>query len=240
VISVLEVDAVNTYYGLSQALFDVSLEIKEGEVVSLLGRNGAGKTTTLRSIIGLNLPRTGIVNLYGKDITKAQPFSRARQGMGFVPEDRRIFPDLTVEENLIVAQKSGVAVGEDIKGEWTIERVYGLFTKLREMRRRSGKNLSGGEQQMLTMARALMGNPRLLLLDEVSEGLAPNIVMMLKQHLLELKKTGISMLMSEQNVTFISGLCDRAYVLENGEIRYQGTMEHLEHNKDEWEQHLGV
>lgn len=238
--NILEVNSINSYYGLSHALFDVSLKIKEGEVVSLLGRNGAGKTTTLRSIMGLNLPQTGTVMFYGKDITKVQVHKRAQQGIGFVPEDRRIFPELTVEENLIVAEKSSKAAEVDRKDKWTIERLYGLFPKLQELQDRLGKTLSGGEQQMLTIARALMGNPKLLLLDEVSEGLAPSIVKMLKEHLLELKKTGMSMLLCEQNLMFVSELSDRAYIVENGEIRYQGTMDHLEHNRGEWEHYLAV
>ncbi|GAB6173958.1 ABC transporter ATP-binding protein [Paradesulfitobacterium aromaticivorans] len=238
--NILEVNSVNSYYGLSHALFDVSLEIKEGEVVSLLGRNGAGKTTTLRSIMGFNIPQTGTVMFCGKDITKIQVYKRSQQGIGFVPEDRRIFPELTVEENLIVAEKSGKAAETDGKGKWSIEQVYEMFPKLQELRLRFGKNLSGGEQQMLTIARALMGNPKLLLLDEVSEGLAPSIVKMLKEHLLELKKTGMSMLLCEQNLMFVSELSDRAYIVENGEIRYEGTMDHLEHNRSEWEQYLSV
>ncbi len=232
--NILELHGINTYYGLSHILFDLSLEVHEGEVVGLLGRNGAGKTTTLRSVIGLNYPNSGKIVFYGQDMTRTPAYVRSRKGMGYVPEDRRIFPELTVEENLKVAQK------DTKKGEWTLERVYQLFPALEPMRNRNGKTLSGGEQQMLTVARALMGNPQLLLLDEVSEGLAPAIVKALKECLLELKKTGISMLVCEQNLAFVTELSDRAYIMENGELRYQGDMAQLERDRGKWEQYLAV
>lgn len=229
----LEVVKINTYYGLSHVLFDLSMEVNEGEVVAILGRNGAGKTTTLRSIMGLNIPLSGKVLLWGEDVTKLPAYARARRGVGYVPEDRRIFPDLTVEENLKVGER-------DSGGFWSLERVYQLFPALEPMRHRLGKTLSGGEQQMLSIARALMGNPRLLLLDEVSEGLAPAVVKTLKECLLELKKTGISMVLCEQNFAFVAELSDRAYVIENGEIRYHGTMAHLEQHRSQWERYLAV
>lgn len=231
---VLELVGINAYYGLSHVLFDLSLIIEEGEVVSLLGRNGAGKTTTLRTIMGLNPPlSSGKIFFYGQEVTRLPAYKRAQMGMGFVPEDRRIFPDLTVEENLRVAQKNA-------GGRWTLESVYALFPALEPMRHRPGKTLSGGEQQMLTIARALMGNPTLLLLDEVSEGLAPAIVRTLKECLLQLKRAGISMLVCEQNLAFVSELSDRAYVIENGEIRYQGSMIQLERDRSRWERYLVV
>jgi branched-chain amino acid transport system ATP-binding protein len=214
----LAVEEVFTSYGLSQVLFGVSLDVAAGECVCLLGRNGVGKTTTMRSIMGLTPPRQGRVMWKGRDVSGRQPYQIADLGIGFVPEDRRIFADLTVWENLDVAARSrGGASG------WTLERVFDLFPKLRELVDRQGGFLSGGEQQMLTIARTLMGNPELLLLDEPSEGLAPLVVDHLKEQIGRLKQDGLTILLAEQNVDFCLDLADRVYVLEKGRIRYEGT-----------------
>jgi branched-chain amino acid transport system ATP-binding protein len=214
----LEVVAVNTFYGLSHILFDVSLRVGDGEVVALLGRNGAGKTTTIKTIMGLAPPRSGRVVWHGEDITGRQPFEIAARGIGFVPEERRIFPNLTVRENLEV----GIKPGRDGRRAWTLERVYTLFPQLKELERRKGGYLSGGEQQMLTIARTLMGNPDLLLLDEPSEGLAPTVVEQLAHQIRDLKREGVSILLCEQNSAFALALSDRAYIIEKGVIRHEG------------------
>jgi branched-chain amino acid transport system ATP-binding protein len=215
---ILAVEKIYTAYGLSQVLFGVSLEVAAGECVCLLGRNGVGKTTTMRSIMGLTAPRQGRVVWKGRDIAGREPYQVADLGIGFVPEDRRIFADLSVWENLDVAARS-----RDGTAAWTLERVFDLFPKLRELVSRPGGFLSGGEQQMLTIARTLMGNPELLLLDEPSEGLAPLVVDHLKEQIARLKQDGLTILLAEQNVEFCLDLADRVYVLEKGHIRYEGT-----------------
>ena len=211
--SLLDVRDVHTAYGLSRVLFGVSVEVRPGECVCLLGRNGVGKSTTMRSIIGLTPPQAGRVTWKGTDITGWAPYRVARAGIGFVPEDRRIFADLTVWENLDVARKPG---------PWTVERVFDLFPKLRDLSGRNGGFLSGGEQQMLTIARTLMGNPELLLLDEPSEGLAPLVVDHLLEQIARLKREGLTILLAEQNVEFSLALAERVYVLEKGSIRFSG------------------
>jgi len=218
--ALLELSHVETYYGDSHILFDLSLEVGEGEVVCLLGRNGAGKTTTVRSIIGLTPPRAGRITLRGRDLAGLPPFRIARSGIGYVPEDRRIFPNLSVGENLEVARKANG--GDRV---WTEQRVWELFPHLRELRHRPAGRLSGGEQQMLTIARTLMGNPEVLLLDEPSEGLAPLVVQMLREQLARLKASGLTIVLAEQNVHFVSGLGDRVYILEKGSVRYHGSMD---------------
>jgi len=215
---ILAVGEIYTAYGLSRVLFGVSLEVAAGECVCLLGRNGVGKTTTMRSIMGLTAPQQGRVVWKGRDIAGCEPYQIADLGIGFVPEDRRIFADLTVWENLDVAARSRGG-----RSAWTLERVFGLFPKLRELVDRQGGFLSGGEQQMLTIARTLMGNPELLLLDEPSEGLAPLVVDHLKDQIARLKQDGLTILLAEQNVDFCLDLADRVYVLEKGHIRYEGT-----------------
>jgi branched-chain amino acid transport system ATP-binding protein len=216
----LEVKNVHTYYGLSHILFDISLTVSKGEVVGLLGRNGAGKSTTMRSIMGLTPPRAGTVSFQGEDLRGVKPYALFRKGIGYVPDDRRIFADLSVEDNLeIVFSRSP---------QWTKERVYDLFPALREIRARRGGHLSGGEQQMLTIARALMGSPDLLLLDEPTEGLAPLIVKNLEEQILRLKETGISILLSEQNIRSALKMISRVYVIDNGHIRFEGTVAELE------------
>jgi branched-chain amino acid transport system ATP-binding protein len=214
---ILSVEDIHTAYGLSQVLFGLSFHIDRGECVALLGRNGVGKSTTMRSIMGLTPPSRGHVRWNGVDIRGREPYEIAKLGIGFVPEDRRIFAELTVWENLDVARRSRG------RNEWTIERIYDLFPKLEELRDRQGGFLSGGEQQMLTIGRTLMGNPELLLLDEPSEGLAPLVVLHLKEQVARLKSEGLTILLAEQNVDFSLDLADRVYVLEKGEIRYSGT-----------------
>jgi branched-chain amino acid transport system ATP-binding protein len=215
--AVLAVEDVHTAYGLSRVLFGVSLRIGAGECVCLLGRNGVGKTTTMRSIMGLTPAASGRIVWKGRNITREAPFRVAELGIGFVPEDRRIFADLTVWENLDVATRRRGADG------FTVERVFELFPMLHELRDRQGGFLSGGEQQMLTIARTLMGNPQLLLLDEPSEGLAPLVVDHLRVQIARLKAGGLTILLAEQNVEFSLSLADRVYVLEKGHIRYEGT-----------------
>jgi branched-chain amino acid transport system ATP-binding protein len=217
---ILEVKDIYTSYGLSQILFGVSLKVAEGEVISLLGRNGVGKTTTLRSIMGLTPPRSGEILWKGENIAGKTPHQIAKLGIGFVPEDRRIFADLTVWENLDVAIKSSLGK----KNPWTLERVFALFPALEPIQTRRGGFLSGGEQQMLTIARTLMGNPDLLLLDEPSEGLAPIVVQQLGDQIKRLRQEGMTILLCEQNSRFSLDLCDRLYILEKGEVRYSGTV----------------
>ena len=215
----LEVDGIHTSYGLSQVLFGVSLEVRAGECIALIGRNGVGKTTTMRSIIGLTPPRRGKVLWKGQDIAHLAPHRICRLGIGFVPEDRRIFPELSVWENLDIARRTGAGG----KTTWREEQVFALFPDLAGIRDRQGGVLSGGQQQMLTIARTLMGNPELLLLDEPSEGLAPLIVEQLLQRVAELKSTGLSIVLAEQNLEFVMALADRVYILEKGEVRFTGT-----------------
>ena len=231
---VLAVEDIYTAYGLSQVLFGVSIQVARGECVCLLGRNGVGKTTTMRSIIGLTPPRRGRVVWKGRDITGRPPYQIARAGIGFIPEDRRIFADLTVWENLDVASRGAR------NGGWTVERVFDLFPKLRELVDRQGGFLSGGEQQMLTIARTLMGNPELLLLDEPSEGLAPLVVDHLKGQIGRLKRDGLTILLAEQNVGFSLDLADRVYVLEKGHIRFEGTAREFRDNDAVRQQYLAL
>lgn len=223
----LRVNDIHTFYGLSHILFGVSLEVKKGEAVCLLGRNGAGKTTTIRSIMGLVSPRQGEVVFKGEVITGQPPYRIARKGISWVPDNRRIFPDLTVAENLEIAEKKS---GSGQK--WDIEKVYTLFPVLKRIQGRRGGNLSGGEQQMLSIARALLGNPELLLLDEPTEGLAPLIVRELEEQILRLKEEGISILLAEQNLKSALRLADRCYVMERGRVCYQGTVDELNQNEE--------
>jgi branched-chain amino acid transport system ATP-binding protein len=215
--ALLEVEGIHTAYGSSRVLFGITLDIQAGECVCLLGRNGVGKTTTMRSIMGLTPPSQGHVRFKGKDITGSVPYRLARSGIGYVPEDRRIFAELTVWENLEVAARSA-----NRPGPWKAETVSDLFPKLGELGDRMGGVLSGGEQQMLTIARTLMGNPELLLLDEPSEGLAPVIVENLLVQVQRLKREGLTILLAEQGVDFSLSLADRVYVLEKGAIRHSG------------------
>ena len=225
----LELTGVHTHYDTSHILFDVSLEVNAGESVCLLGRNGAGKTTTLKSIMSLAPVSAGRIRFNGVDLVGLPPYEIARLGIGFVPDDRLIFPDLTVRENLEIAIKPGVAGAPE---RWTVERIYELFPVLMPLDARLGGYLSGGEQQMLTIGRTLMGNPSLLLLDEPVEGVAPVVVQELTGKIKQLKTMGLTILFAEQNMRFATEISDRAYVIEKGHIRYQGTMGELVGNEE--------
>jgi branched-chain amino acid transport system ATP-binding protein len=223
----LEIEGLHAAYGLSRVLFGISLQVGAGECVCLLGRNGVGKTTTMRSVMGFLPPTAGRILWKGTNIVGWPPHRVARAGIGFVPEDRRIFAELTVWENLDVATRASRR-----DGEWTIDAVYKLFPVLRELRTRLGGFLSGGEQQMLTIARTLMGNPELLLLDEPSEGLAPLVVKALLDDIRALKKRGVTILLAEQGVDFSLALADRVYVLQKGTICYTGPADELRDNQE--------
>jgi len=215
--ALLELHDVHAAYGLSRVLFGISLEVNPGECVCLLGRNGVGKTTTMRTVMGLTPPSTGRIRFKSSDITGWAPYRVARTGIGFVPEDRRVFAELSVWENLDVARRAAAR-----PGHWTIESVTELFPVLDALRDRQSGFLSGGEQQMLTIARTLMGNPELLLLDEPSEGLAPLVVQALLAKIGELKAQGLTILLAEQGIEFSLALADRVYVLEKGCVRFAG------------------
>jgi branched-chain amino acid transport system ATP-binding protein len=229
----LVADNLNAWYGAAQVLYDVSFTVGRGEVVALMGRNGAGKSTTMKAVMGLMGRRSGMVRLNGHDVSRLRPFEIARLGLGFVPEDRRIFSDLTVEENLDTGRQPPRRFADGSEAPvWTQEILFQLFPNLGEMRGRGGARMSGGEQQMLTIARTLMGNPLIVLLDEPSEGIAPVIVEAIADTILALKKRGLSIVLSEQNVEFARLVSDRAYMLEKGEIRWQGTMAELAQNTE--------
>jgi branched-chain amino acid transport system ATP-binding protein len=232
-IPALAVEHLCAWYGAAQVLYDVSFTIGRGEVVALMGRNGAGKSTTMKAVMGLMARHSGAVRVNGRDVAALKPFQIARLGVGFVPEDRRIFSDLTVEENLDTGRQPprSFAEGGDAPA-WTSEALFKLFPNLGQMRHRPGGRMSGGEQQMLTIARTLMGNPLVVLLDEPSEGIAPRIVEEIADTILELKKRGLSILLSEQNVGFAQLVSDRAYMLEKGQMRWAGTMAELADNAD--------
>ncbi len=229
----LAVDNLNAWYGTAHILFDMSFTVGRGEVVALMGRNGAGKSTTMKAVMGLSPRRNGSVRLNGRDVSALKPFEIARLGMGFTPEDRRIFSDLTVLENLDVGVRSPRATADGAPAQaWTVDAVFELFPNLAELRHRRGGHMSGGEQQMLTIARTLMGNPLVILLDEPSEGIAPVIVERIADTIVQLKRAGLSILLSEQNVGFAEAVSDRAYMLEKGQIRWAGTMVELAANSD--------
>ena len=223
----LEVEEIHTFYGLSHILFGVSLSIESGKVVCLLGRNGAGKSTTLKSIMGLTPPKQGSIRFKEEEIAGKQPYVLVRMGISYVPDERRIFADLTVEDNLEIAERK-VEDGE----RWDKERVYVLFPALKNIASRRGGCLSGGEQKMLAIARALMCNPELLLLDEPTEGLAPALVKTLEDQIRKLKKTGLTVLLAEQNVKTTLRLSDHGYIIDDGKIRYQGSVEELKENEE--------
>lgn len=234
--TMLELGDINTFYGKAHILHDLSFKVAAGEVVALLGRNGAGKTTTMRTIMQLARPRAGSVDFEGQDITRWATHKVAQTGIGYVPEERRIFGDLTVMENLEVGRqpaREGLPV-------WTVEHLFELFPNLAERRNNRGKQMSGGEQQMLTIARTLMGNPKLLLLDEPSEGIAPVIVEQMAQTLLEIKAKGLTVLLSEQNLHFARIVADRAIIIESGSAVFDSTFDELETNPEIRDQYLSV
>jgi branched-chain amino acid transport system ATP-binding protein len=234
--SFLELNSVNTYYGRSHILFDVSLSVEKGEVAGLIGRNGAGKSTTFRSIIGLTPPQTGEVVFKGERVSGLRAYQICRKGIGFVPEDRRCFPDLTVRENLEVA----IRREKEVSSPWNLDKVYSLFPRLKERDKNLGSQLSGGEQQMLTIGRTLMTNPELLLLDEPSEGLAPLVVSLLADMILEIRKEGVTVLLAEQNLHFCAKVSDRGYVIDKGAVKYEGRMSDLLANEEIKEKYLAV
>ena len=232
----LEVSNINSAYGRAHILYDLSLTAQRGEVVVLLGRNGAGKSTTLKTLIGMVPPLSGEISFGGRRIERMEPYEIARLGLGYVPEERRIFTDLSVMENLEVGRQPARAGAP----RWTPERLFELFPNLAGMRERRGAHMSGGEQQMLTIARTLMGNPAAILLDEPSEGLAPVIVEQMAKTILDLKQEGLCVLLSEQNLHFANLVADRAYIIEKGHIRYQGTMAELAANEQMRAAYLSV
>ncbi|MBL0088502.1 MAG: ABC transporter ATP-binding protein [Ideonella sp.] len=239
--SLLDVAQLSAWYGAAQILFDVNLQVQRGEVVALMGRNGAGKSTTLKTIMGLLDKRRGVLRFMGQDISRRPSHEIARLGLGFVPEDRRIFSDLTVSENLEVGRQPARRWPDGSAAPlWTTAEVFKLFPNLGEMPLRLGGRTSGGEQQMLTVARTLMGNPFLVLLDEPSEGVAPVIVEQMAHMILALKAQGVSILLSEQNMHFAELVSDRAYVLEKGQIRFQASMAELAANDEVRRAYLSV
>jgi branched-chain amino acid transport system ATP-binding protein len=238
--AMLSVAGLQAWYGAAQILHDVSFSVGRGEVVALMGRNGAGKTTTMKALMGL-VSRRGALRFNGADIAGLRPFEIARLGLGFTPEDRRIFSELTVLENLDIGRQPPRQFADGAAAPvWTPERLFALFPNLGEMPNRPGGRMSGGEQQMLTVARTLMGNPLLVLLDEPSEGVAPLIVEQMANTIIELKKEGLSILLSEQNIHFARLVSDRVYVLEKGEIHWQGTMAELAGNLEVQRAYLTV
>jgi branched-chain amino acid transport system ATP-binding protein len=237
----LTVEHLSAWYGAARILYDLNFEVGRGEVVALMGRNGAGKSTTMKAIMGLLAKRAGIVRFNGEDISGRKTFEISRRGLGFTPEDRRIFVDLTVMENLDVGRQPPRRFTDGKPApSWTPEQLFVLFPNLAEMPDRLGGSMSGGEQQMLTVARTLMGNPLLVLLDEPSEGVAPLIVEQMARTILALKKQGLSILLSEQNIYFTRLVADRVYVLEKGQIHWQGAMAQLDTNLEVQRTYLTV
>jgi branched-chain amino acid transport system ATP-binding protein len=237
---VLQVQSLNAWYGAAQILFDVSLHVGRGEVVALMGRNGAGKSTTLKAIMGM-VARQGGVQFLGQSIARSEPHHIARLGLGYVPEDRRIFTDLTVLENLQVGRQSPRRWPDGAPApEWTPEKLFALFPNLGEMPQRPGGRMSGGEQQMLTVARTLMGQPLLVLLDEPSEGVAPLIVQQMARTIRALKAQGVSVLLSEQNLPFAQAVADRAYLIEQGQIAHHGSVAEVVASDEVRRSYLGV
>jgi len=220
---------------LSDILFGISLDVSEGEIVCLLGRNGAGKSTAMRSIMALTPPKKGVIRYKGKSTSGKKPYQLAREGIGYVPDNRRVFADLTVDENLQISERN---TGED--SAWTRDGIYDFFIPLRHIKSRKAGFLSGGEQQMLTIARALSTNPDLLLLDEPTEGLAPMIVETLVEQISNLKEKGLTVLLSEQNVKVALKISSRGYIIDKGVIRYHGSIEDLKENEDVMKKYLLV
>jgi branched-chain amino acid transport system ATP-binding protein len=239
--AMLEAQGLNAWYGAAQILFNLSFRVERAEAVALMGRNGAGKSTTMKTLMALTAQRNGTIRFLGEDISPLRPFEIARRGLGFVPEDRRIFSDLTAMENLDIGRQAPrLDADRRLLPSWTPEKLFALFPNLAEMRDRRGGEMSGGEQQMLTVARTLMGNPLLVLLDEPSEGVAPVIVEQMADAILEMKKAGLSVLLSEQNMHFTQLVCDRVYVLEKGQIEWSGAMADLAGNINVQRQLLSV
>ena len=232
---ILEVKDIHTYYGTSHVIFGLSLHVAERELVGLLGRNGAGKTTTLLSIIGVTAPKSGSIKFLGEEIIGKATYDIVRLGMGFVPDNRRIFPDLSVLDNLKIAERKQLGTTS-----WTVERVFDLFPQLKELVKRRGEHLSGGEQQMLAIGRALMGNPQLLLMDEPTSGLSPLLVDALGKQVRRLKDEGVTVLLSEQNAAFTTNSTDRTYIIDMGMIRYEGETKDLIENEEVRKKYLMI
>jgi branched-chain amino acid transport system ATP-binding protein len=229
----LIVKDIHTYYSRSHILQGISLDLQKGEIICLLGRNGAGKTTTLRSIMGFNPPRSGSILFEGRELTKKQPFEICRLGIGYVPQDRRIFPTLSVQDNLEVIQRK-------VKGGWTIDKIFSTFPILEKLRQRQGRHLSGGEQQILAVARPLMTNPKMILLDEPTEGIAPLVVKAIGDLVKEIITTGIAIILAEQNMRFALNIAQRGYIIDKGRIHHQGTMEDLKQDQEIIGKYLAV
>jgi len=229
----LELNDIHTYYGRSHILQGVSMNLQKGEVICLLGRNGAGKTTTLRSIMGFTPPKKGSIRFEGVDLAKMPPYEICRLGIGYVPQDRRIFPTLSVEDNLEVVERR-------VENGWTTEKIFSAFPILEKLKTRKGRHLSGGEQQILAVARPLMTNPKLLLLDEPSEGLAPLIVRSIEELVKNIITTGISVILAEQNMRFAMNIAQRGYIIDKGRIYHQGTIEELKEDKEIIGKYLAV
>jgi len=236
----LQVRDLNTYYGTSHVLQGISLDVAKGELVALLGRNGMGKSTTLKTVMGLVKSRTGSVHFNGNNITGQAPYKVARAGIGYVPEERRIFPDLSVLDNLLLGIKDGKVANADDPGAWTLERIFRHFPRLKEREHQKGKTLSGGEQQMLAIGRSLLGNPELLLVDEPTEGLAPLMVKEVRNVLYEINRSGVSILMVEHNLKVALSLAHRVYLMGKSHIGYKGTVEELKDNREAREKYLAV
>lgn len=216
----LKVEDIHTYYGRSHIIQGISINIKEKEVICLLGRNGAGKTTTIKTIMGFVHPKQGKIYFMDQDITQREPYKICHMGIGYVPQERGIFPNLTVEDNLLVVERK-------VNGGWTLDKIYEMFPILKNLRKRQGRHLSGGEQQILAIARPLMTNPSLLLLDEPSEGIAPLIIKEIGELILRITQSGISALLAEQNMRFTMKIARRGYIIDKGRIHHSGTMEDL-------------
>ena len=236
----LQVRDLNTYYGAVHVLQGISLEVAKGELVALLGRNGMGKSTTLKTVMGLVKSRTGSVHFNGKEITGNAPYKVARAGIGYVPEERRIFPDLSVLDNLLLGIKGGEIANPNDPKVWTLERIYHHFPKLKERQQQKGKTLSGGEQQMLAIGRSLMGNPELLLVDEPTEGLAPLMVKEVRNVLFDINKAGVSILLVEHNLKVALSLAHRVYLMGKAHIGYKGSVDELKVNREMREKYLAV
>ena len=236
----LEVKDLNTYYGTSHVLQGISLTMKEREIVAILGRNGMGKSTTLKSVMGLVKPRSGAVIFKGKNVFGYPPYKTAKAGIGYVPEERRIFPTLSVRDNLLLGIKGGLFSAEENKSGWTVERIFEHFPKLAERMNQKGGHLSGGEQQMLTIGRTLMGNPDLLLVDEPTEGLSPIMVKEVRDVLAEINKAGVSILLVEHNLKVALSLANRIYLMGKAHIGFSGATEELQSQPEILEKYLEV
>lgn len=234
--AILGVEKIDVFYGASQILFGVDLELRKGRTLALLGRNGAGKSTTLKAISGIAPPARGAVRFNGRELARAAPHTIARAGIGYVPEDRQVFPEHTVEDNLMIGEK----LGPDGNRDWTREAVYDVFPILAGMKDRLAGLLSGGEQQMLTIARTLMGNPTVLLLDEPSEGLAPIIVQEIGRLIRRLREMGVTIMLAEQNMHFCLGISEDAAIIDNGHIVYKSTIQELRDNKEITHRYLAI